>query len=62
MDYNSNELMVCQAARQLQDGEVVFVGIGRYRENSGRDILNLPDTSTRGKNTHVISHGLDERK
>jgi glutaconate CoA-transferase subunit B len=28
MDYNSNELMVCQAARQLKDGEVVFVGIG----------------------------------
>jgi glutaconate CoA-transferase subunit B len=28
MDYNANELMVCQAARQLQDGEVVFVGIG----------------------------------
>jgi glutaconate CoA-transferase subunit B len=28
MDYNSNELMVCQAARQLQDGDVVFVGIG----------------------------------
>jgi glutaconate CoA-transferase subunit B len=28
MDYTSNELMVCQAARQLQDGEVVFVGIG----------------------------------
>jgi len=28
MEYNSNELMVCQAARQLQDGEVVFVGIG----------------------------------
>lgn len=28
MDYTSNELMVCQAARQLLDGEVVFVGIG----------------------------------
>ncbi|MCI0415706.1 CoA-transferase subunit beta [bacterium] len=28
MDYNSNELMVCQAARQLQDRDVVFVGIG----------------------------------
>src|SRR3989337_2765663 len=28
MDYNANELMVCQAARQLQDREVVFVGIG----------------------------------
>ncbi|HET6266550.1 MAG TPA: CoA-transferase [Acidobacteriota bacterium] len=28
MDYNSNELMVCQAARQLKDREVVFVGIG----------------------------------
>jgi glutaconate CoA-transferase, subunit B len=28
MDYNANELMVCQASRQLQDGEVVFVGIG----------------------------------
>src|SRR5262245_55219351 len=28
MDYNANELMVCQAARQLKDGEVVFVGIG----------------------------------
>lgn len=28
MDYNSNELMVCQAARQLKDGDVVFVGIG----------------------------------
>jgi glutaconate CoA-transferase, subunit B len=26
--YTANELMVCQAARQLQDGEVVFVGIG----------------------------------
>ncbi|HEY8411218.1 MAG TPA: CoA-transferase, partial [Pyrinomonadaceae bacterium] len=23
-----HELMVCQAARQLRDGEVVFVGIG----------------------------------
>ena len=28
MDYNAKELMVCQAARQLRDGEVVFVGIG----------------------------------
>lgn len=28
MEYNANELMVCQAARQLRDGEVVFVGIG----------------------------------
>ena len=28
MNYTANELMVCQAARQLQDGEVVFVGIG----------------------------------
>jgi glutaconate CoA-transferase, subunit B len=28
MEYNTNELMVCQAARQLQDGDVVFVGIG----------------------------------
>ena len=28
MDYTANELMVCQAARQLQDGQVVFVGIG----------------------------------
>jgi glutaconate CoA-transferase subunit B len=27
-DYSANELMVCQAARQLRDGEVVFVGIG----------------------------------
>lgn len=26
--FSSNELMVCQAARQLRDGEVVFVGIG----------------------------------
>jgi glutaconate CoA-transferase subunit B len=26
--YTTNELMVCQAARQLNDGEVVFVGIG----------------------------------
>ena len=26
--YSPNELMVCQAARQLRDGEVVFVGIG----------------------------------
>ena len=28
MDYTRNELMVCQAARQLVDGETVFVGIG----------------------------------
>src|SRR5688500_16724537 len=28
MSYTANELMVCQAARQLHDGEVVFVGIG----------------------------------
>jgi glutaconate CoA-transferase subunit B len=28
MIYSANELMVCQAARQLRDGEVVFVGIG----------------------------------
>jgi len=28
MEYNANELMVCQAARQLEDGDVVFVGIG----------------------------------
>jgi glutaconate CoA-transferase subunit B len=28
MDYTANELMVCQAARQLGDGQVVFVGIG----------------------------------
>jgi glutaconate CoA-transferase, subunit B len=26
--YSTSELMVCQAARQLADGEVVFVGIG----------------------------------
>ena len=26
--YTANELMVCQAARQLRNGEVVFVGIG----------------------------------
>jgi glutaconate CoA-transferase, subunit B len=26
--YTANELMVCQAARQLRDGETVFVGIG----------------------------------
>ena len=26
--FSPNELMVCQAARQLRDGEVVFVGIG----------------------------------
>jgi glutaconate CoA-transferase subunit B len=28
MDYSSSELMVCRAARQLSDGQVVFVGIG----------------------------------
>jgi glutaconate CoA-transferase, subunit B len=28
MDATRNELMVCQAARQLRDGETVFVGIG----------------------------------
>jgi glutaconate CoA-transferase subunit B len=28
MDYSAKEMMVCQAARQLRDGEVVFVGIG----------------------------------
>jgi glutaconate CoA-transferase subunit B len=28
MEYNTDELMVCQAARLLRDGEVVFVGIG----------------------------------
>ena len=28
MDYSPSELMVCQAARQLRDREVVFVGIG----------------------------------
>ena len=27
-DYTANELMVCQAARQLRNGEVLFVGIG----------------------------------
>ena len=27
-NYTATELMVCQAARQLRDGEVVFVGIG----------------------------------
>lgn len=27
-DFTANELMVCEAARQLRDGEVVFVGIG----------------------------------
>lgn len=27
-DFTANELMICQAARQLRDGEVVFVGIG----------------------------------
>src|SRR5678815_4157810 len=26
--FSPQELMVCQAARQLRDGEVVFVGIG----------------------------------
>jgi glutaconate CoA-transferase, subunit B len=26
--YTANEMMVCQAARQLRNGEVVFVGIG----------------------------------
>jgi len=28
MSYTANDLMVCQAARQLHDGEAVFVGIG----------------------------------
>jgi glutaconate CoA-transferase subunit B len=28
MSYTANELMVCQASRQLRDSEVVFVGIG----------------------------------
>src|SRR6188474_2152717 len=28
LPYSANELMVCQAARELRDGEVVFVGIG----------------------------------
>ncbi|HYY56194.1 MAG TPA: CoA-transferase [Pyrinomonadaceae bacterium] len=28
MSYTSNEMMVCQTARELRDGEVVFVGIG----------------------------------
>jgi glutaconate CoA-transferase subunit B len=28
MEYTPTELMVCEAARQLRDGEVVFVGIG----------------------------------
>jgi glutaconate CoA-transferase subunit B len=28
MDFSSSELMVCRAARQLADGQVVFVGIG----------------------------------
>jgi glutaconate CoA-transferase subunit B len=27
-DFTANELMVCEAARQLRDGQVVFVGIG----------------------------------
>ena len=28
MEYTRNELLICQAARQLVNGEVVFVGIG----------------------------------
>ncbi len=28
LEYTPNELMVCRAARELRDGEVVFVGIG----------------------------------
>jgi glutaconate CoA-transferase subunit B len=28
MDYNANEIMICQASRQLQDHDVVFVGTG----------------------------------
>lgn len=28
MDFSASELMVCRAARELADGEVVFVGIG----------------------------------
>jgi len=28
MDYTAKEMMVCQAARFLEDGQVVFVGIG----------------------------------
>lgn len=28
MEYNSKEMVVCEAARQLKDGDVVFVGIG----------------------------------
>ncbi len=28
MDYNANEIMICQASRQLHDRDVVFVGIG----------------------------------
>jgi glutaconate CoA-transferase, subunit B len=28
MEYSAKEMMVCQAARQLRDGDVVFVGIG----------------------------------
>ena len=28
IEFTANELMVCEAARQLRDGEVVFVGIG----------------------------------
>ena len=28
MEYTRNELLICQAARQLEDSEVVFVGIG----------------------------------
>src|ERR671910_148147 len=27
-NFSAQELMVCQAARQLRDGDVVFVGIG----------------------------------
>ena len=27
-DYSASEMMVVAAARQVQDGEVVFVGIG----------------------------------
>ena len=28
LEYSPNELMVCRAARELADGEIVFVGIG----------------------------------
>lgn len=28
MEYKSSELMICQASRQMEDGDVVFVGIG----------------------------------